>query len=158
MKRADYNAQIGARNRERVARHFLEHPTLNANKTAAALGLCNTGISLYVSETTPAAFLKQWGGDLATDERISAVLKGGLRIQHEHAENRRRSQEKPKKTETARTHEVPKQYEKYLSAGECQWLTDGVWCRKAVTGLYCAEHSGVARCEEEKRIAASRTA
>lgn len=131
-----------------VAQHMLKTPHHKVTQACKACQVPHSVLYNHLRYTAPERFLREWGGELATDERVTAVLKSGLRLQHGRIKNLA-TPEGPAPL-TDETHESLKtklrlaNTTRYLGAHECQMLVDGMYCKEPVTGLYCAPHDALA--------------
>ncbi len=132
-----------------VARRLLEHPRERISEASAACGVSHGVTYHHLRHSSPERFLRTYGGDLVTDERVRAVLRGGLNLMQARHKMALSSPEKPPAIDESHVSLKSKLEEakplKYLGAHECQMLVDGVYCRKPVTGLYCTTHDAVVK-------------
>lgn len=145
----------------KLARYFLEHPDKNTADATRDLKFASGFVARLLCKTGAEAFLQSWGGDAATPAAVAESLAHGLRNSGVRERNRTKSRN-PEPTQAP----IPAApsflfwLERSLGAHECQWLVNPIgpqfYCGLPVEGPYCADHSRIAKREEEERFLIAR--
>jgi hypothetical protein len=144
--------QLNKVGRARLAEYLLDNPEAKFSDAYKHLGF-GPSVNTWL-KPTPEAFLRAWGGDKATDERVIKVLRGPLRMQHKRNHPPLSVvQRAPVATFVPKVSIPPGTY---LLATECQWPVNcpdkGFYCREPVTDLYCEVHDTLAKEQERLRF------
>lgn len=144
----------------RIASFLLRNPHVSFAKACLATRTSRVTIEGHMDD--PKSFLTVWGGALATDEAVRAVLCRSLNLQQRRYSSRRAAPAEVGPVDTwhqrmkaaciAATATLPV---RYLAAHECQWPVGAQLCGHAVVGLYCSEHDELAKAQERSRYAAA---